>query len=465
MKRQWVLGIVLLILIFAGCKAPAGQGEQQADAQVQKEEKAEEKAEEPADESELDFDFTGGSLLSTTDIKWLTMEVGGTADEVRFNWFSTSAAAGMVEWENTQTGEIRQIEAECTPSVNREEYYVNKASVNGILPGETYRYRVGNEESWSPAYSYQAPAETGGELTFLVTSDTQLGQSSSEPRERTAERWDGVLTKITSEVPEAQFLFHLGDHVACFGSGRDYELFLDHLALYSIPLAPIVGNHDVPNIWSVEQSGYASGPYFYEHLNVPNRSKLGQTTEDSFDGNYYFIRGNVLFLIINDGCESLEEQEQYVAEIVTSHPEAKWRILAKHYPPFIGVESANPSDSQGWIADLAERYDIDLVLTGHEHAYSRTGFIDQDARLLEGYDYETGGAAENPEGVLYVTCSTSSGCLYHYAGSVQEERIVYHGQPEAPMASKIHVTDTELKLTTYVTDPWSVFDEYTIRKE
>lgn len=466
MRKLWA--IILMVTIFGstGCKRADDYKEQQIERQEGAAEEQISEAEEqaPTVEKQEEFDYTGGSLLNTTDIKWLTMEVGATVDEVRFNWFSTSAAAGMVEWVNAVTGETEKIEAECFLSVNREEYYVNKASVKGIVSGTTYKYRVGNDEAWSPVYTYQAPNDTENQLTFLVTADAQLGQSSTEEREKTAERWDGVLTKITSEVPEAQFLFHLGDHVACFGSGRDYELFLDHLALYSIPLAPIVGNHDVPNVWSVEQSGYASGPYFYEQLNVPNRSELGQTTEDSLDGNYYFIRGNTLFLVINDECGILEEHEQFVEKIVAEHPEAKWRILAKHYPAFISVGDAEPSDGEEWIAGLAEKYDIDLVLTGHEHAYARTGFINESSELLEGYDYQVGKAAENPEGVLFVTCSTSSGCLYHYLGP-EEKRIVYQGQPEVPMASRIDITDTELKLTTYTTEPWSIYDEYTIRKE
>ena len=76
-----------------------------------------------------------------------------------------------------------------------------------------------------------------------------------EEASATAERWDSVLTRLTSYVPEASFLFHLGDQVADYGSQEEYELFLEHLSLYSIPLAPVVGNHDVPNSYSLEEMG------------------------------------------------------------------------------------------------------------------------------------------------------------------------------------------------------------------
>ena len=64
---------------------------------------------------------------------------------------------------------------------------------------------------------------------------------------------------------------------------------------------------------------------------------------------------------------------------------------------------------------------------------------------------------------MYVTCGTSSGCLYH---EIEEEiRIVYQGQPGVPSAIRIDITDNELHLRTYLVDSWTVYDEYTIRKE
>ena len=80
---------------------------------------------------------------------------------------------------------------------------------------------------------------------------------------------------------------------------------------------------------------------------------------------------------------------------------------------------------------------------------------------LNDYDYASGDTVTNPEGTMYVTCGTSSGCLYH---PIEEEiRIVYQGQPEVPSAIRIDVTDTELHLRTYLADTWTVYDEYTIR--
>lgn len=142
-------------------------------------------------------------------------------------------------------------EAQTFASTTVPGYYVDKASVTGITASASYTYQVGNEDGRSPAYSYQAPADTPDSLTFLVTADAQIGQPDIEDPLETAERWDSVLHRLTSYVPEANFLFHLGDQVADFGSEEHYGFYLNHLPLYHIALAPMVGNHDVANDYTI----------------------------------------------------------------------------------------------------------------------------------------------------------------------------------------------------------------------
>ena len=71
--------------------------------------------------------------------------------------------------------------------------------------------------------------------------------------------------------------------------------------------------------------------------------------------------------------------------------------------------------------------------------------------------------AVNPEGTMYVVCGTSSGSLYQAV--TPNDQLVFQGQPEEPMALRIDLTDTDLHLRAYTVDNWTVYDEYTIRKE
>ena len=481
--RILLVGIVLLLLITLAA-VRLHRSAQTKDTPVSEPEPVTEEPQTPepeptpstdteskTDDTELDAeaqraaflpDYTSAPLLDTTSIRDLSLEVGAIADELRLNWLSPSSAAGKVQWTDTASGETKVFEAQTFASTTVPGYYVNKASVTGLTPSASYTYQVGNDDGWSPAYTYQAPADNPDELTFLVTADAQIGQSDIEDPLETAERWDSVVNRLTQYVPEANFLLHVGDQVSDFGSEEHYGLYLNHLPLYRIALAPVVGNHDVANDTTIAENGHPGGQYFYEHFNVPNRSSVGQSQYDK-DGNYYFIRNQVLFIILNSSTSQGEAaQEQYVAQVVAEHPDTTWRILAQHYSAYPGTKNTR-SNCKEYLARIAADNDIDLVLGAHDHRYSRTAFVNRDCETYNDYDYEPGDTVTNPEGTLYVTCGTSSGCLYHFPDpSVQ---IVHQEEENVPVAIRFDVTNQELHFRTYLMDSWTVCDEYTIRKE
>ncbi len=430
---------------------------------------AEETARQEQEKSSFVTDYESAPLLSTSAIRYLSLEVGGTDGEVRLNWMSPSASAGQVSWYNEESGETQNVTAQCSASQTVPGYYVNKATVEGLEAGKTYTYQVGNDAGgWSPTYRYTVPeGDTSEGFTFLVTSDAEIGQDEKNEMQVTVDDWDKVLTRLTSYVPEAQFLVHTGDQVSKFGDAEEYAGFLDHLALYKIPLVPVTGNHDVANSDMIEELGYGGGPYFYEHFNVPNRSEEYGMSEYDKDGDYYFIRGNALFIVLNSlTAQATDIHEEYVPKVIAEHPDTKWRIIIQHYPAYSSVERYQ-KNMDSWmrfsLGYICEDNDIDLVLTGHDSVYSRSAFTNRRCESYADYDYTSGGTAVNPEGTMFVTCGTSSGSLYQAA--TPNENLVFQGQPEEPMALRIDLTDTDLHLRAYTVDNWTVYDEYTIRKE
>jgi hypothetical protein len=153
-----------------------------------------------------------------------------------------------------------------------------------------------------------------------------------------------------------------------------------------------------------------------------------------------------------------------VDQACAANPDAKWKIILVHQSGYSSVEKYQ-FESENCVEHytyLAETYDIDLFLSGHDHAYTRTALMNAFCEPLSQYDYTSGGVLSNPEGAMYVNCSTASGCSYqplfsNYAAVVQH-------QPEVPTAMQVEVTDTTLKLTSYLVDSWEVFDEITLEK-
>lgn len=411
-----------------------------------------------AQRASFETDYTSAPLLNTTSIKYLTMEQGGQPGEVNFNWFSPSGSKGKVVLYNAASGESRTFDAKTAASATEPGFYYNKAAVTGLQENTTYTYKVGNDGGWSPEYSFTTQ-NFSGDFSFMVTSDAQIGQSEMEETQVTIDRWDRVVTRIRRYIPDSAFLVHLGDQVAAYNEPEHYSGFFDHLGLYQIPLVPIVGNHDV-DCWD---SG--GGPWFYERYNVPNRSAIGCNWADT-DGDYWFRYGNTLFMVLNSSTVYGDDvHAEFVDQVCAANPDVKWKIILEHYPAYSSVEKYQ-SSCEGYRDDFAwlgENYDIDLFLSGHDHAYTRTAMINGLCETLNDYPYESGTVLKNPEGTLYVTCGTASGCIYQPI--TENYAAVFQGQPEVPTAIRVDVTDTTLKLTTYLMDSWQVYDEYTLEKD
>lgn len=406
-------------------------------------------------------DYTSAPLLNTTGIQYLSIQVGNTQTELNFTWHSKSSAAGKVVWTNQDTQETKSFTASVAASSTNPGYYVNRATVTGLTPNTNYSYQVGNDAAWSPSYTYKSPAFEDN-FTFVVTADAQIGRYE-ESRDKDIEMWDKAVTRIKKNIPESSFLIHAGDQVETGYSLEDYAGFEDHLALYSMALAPVVGNHDV-----MPEETVNPGPFFYEHFTVPNRSTVGVRYGDT-DGDYWFRYGDVLFLVLNTsalGDNDIHMEGGFVQDAIAKNQDAKWRIVVGHYPAFSSAEKyqgVSNSLRGDWIY-MAQNYDIDLFLSGHDHSYTRSILVDEDGEPLYDYDYSSGATLKNPEGALYVTIGTASGCMYtpsdhdNYAAAVQ-------GQPEQPMALRVDVTENKLTMTAYLLDTWEVYDSYTIQKD
>lgn len=158
-----------------------------------------------------------------------------------------------------------------------------------------------------------------------------------------------------------------------------------------------------------------------------------------------------------------------------------------------------------------EKYGVDAVLTGHDHAYSRSKFLsgnqtektvtytgdEFDEMLDKDIDYtgegtltvapgnikadttdesektylsyltsvmdadritETGEYVVDPKGILYLTASSSSGSKYYDLVSRQQSYIASRWQEDVPTYSLIDVTETTMTINTYRTDNDSAID-------
>ena len=283
----------------------------------------------------------------------------------------------------------------------------------------------------------------------------------------------------------------------------EYSGYLRPDILKELPVATTVGNHDADN------------PNYTYHINTPNSSELG--SNNIVGGDYYFTYGDVLFIMLNTQGTKVEEHKKFIQETVAANPDCKWRIVTLHQDIYGSAGHSNEPEIANLRYDLVPAFqenDIDVVLSGHDHAYSRSKMMltakktfeytddefdemldkDLDAgenpkglttapgnlptatedskekELEQAYlDYLTSimdaDTVVNPKGILYVTANSASGSKFYDLVPREQTYVASRWQGDAPTYSVVEVNDNTFKLDTYRTDTDDKIDTFTIRKK
>lgn len=448
MKKTYLalLGLCLGIGLLGGCGKKEEAPEEETPAVEADDE--EEAPPAPGEENWGTAPEYSVPMITTTPIRYLSVNVGATAEEVSLVWYSPSKEAGQVSWTRAEDENFEDpmvFSASVSPSKVTDGYYVNRVTVTGLLPETEYLYQVGNEAAMSPAYYYTTPPFSDT-FRFTAVGDIQIGKPVDE-LDWQKNNWHRLLNKVKYHFPDTSFLVSLGDQVNDYDDGEQYNAILNQGVLYSLSLAPVKGNHDV------------GGPQYSEHFMLPNQSSLG-TCDDEGDGDYWFTRGNALFMVLDTmDAAKWGEHERFIESAVEANPDAGWRIVFSHFSPYNGYESylENAQNLRPYFLSFTEKYDIDLVMCGHDHAYVRTYFVKGDGSYKE---YES--PAVNPEGTMYLTLSSSSGSLYRRPVSQNEAAV--SSKRDTPEVTDVQITSDSLKVSTYNAETWEVTDEFEIQK-
>lgn len=389
------------------------------------------------------------TLITSSSIRYLSVTAGPLVSEANLTWFSPSEIAGQVFWttaDDTDFANASVFDASSSASEEVDGYYINRAKVTDLTSGTDYLYRVGEGDNLSPSYTFHAP-EDSDTLRFTAIGDPQLGKPLDQ-LDSQKNIWHKVLNKIKYHFPDSSLLVSLGDQVNNYDAQEAYAALLDQGVLYSMELAPVKGNH--------EQGGHQ----YSEHFTLPNLSTRG-TCDDDGDGDYWFVRGNTLFMILDVIDEAKwGEHEQFIADTCAANPDVKWRIVCSHYSPYNSYQDylENAKRIRPYYLSFTSKYDIDLVMCGHDHSYMRSNFIQADGSYKE---YES--PAVNPEGTMYLTLSSSSGSLFHNPTAQNEAAVAK--KLKKPQVTDIQITDNSLKVKTYEAESWEVVDEFEIQKQ
>ncbi|WCZ38777.1 fibronectin type III domain-containing protein [Corynebacterium jeddahense] len=405
-----------------------------------------------------------------TRISRIVLGVGSDATEANLAWQSKRSGAQYVQyWPANDPDSVTEIESTPGP-YNAAFFYPHQATMTGLQPETQYIYRVGNDRrGWSEKRTFTTGADSDT-WNFLAMADVQIGVDT-KIREQAA-AWNKAVNVATGEHPESAFIMLLGDQIEGWGAPvAQLEAFTAPEKLQQYRLAVMKGNHET----------YAPDSHFRDTYFLPN--------EVGSSANYFFNYNNVLFIGLDgnrSSSEDINSHAKFVNDtIANSGAEADWVVVGIHQAPFSQGKHYTDSDVVRLRNELTPKLSeagVDLVLSGHDHIYTRTHLMNGFNPVIPEGASKSGDVLIPEDGeVLYVTSTTATGGKYYdfqdkYGDThpnIREERArdLAHDstarwrQDYNPDYTNIEVSPTELKLTTYNINTPYVVDQVTLKKK
>ena len=259
-----------------------------------------------------------------------------------------------------------------------EDTFYSSALLAGLRPGTTYHYSVTNEgKTWTPDATFTTAAAGRPDFRFTAFGDQAASPFTAAP-----------MVQLVSALGPA---FHLvaGDLAYATPNGLDipditgfdpgqwdkYLRMISGNGAQSIPWQASVGAHEVEPLDDHGYAGFVTRlPQCYD---LTSGSPVVHT----------FTYGNVAFVHLDGNDLSAQET---INNGYTAGAQTVWlrRTLAGYRSSGSGIDfivvvcncccysSNTQHGSDGGLRDvwgpLFDRYQVDLVLSGHVHAYERT---------------------------------------------------------------------------------------------
>jgi hypothetical protein len=348
-------------------------------------------------------------------------------------------------------------------------YFFQHATVTDLWPDTGYVYRVGSESAgWSDVFEFRTLPRFGP-FDFLVVADPQIGASGDNASD--GEGWAHTLDVAERTYPDAAFVLSAGDQIDTSGDieamADEYTQLLAPPQLTSLPVAPVIGNHD------------EGSDLYKQHWNVANQSEtVGiADSEGNAGGNSWFRYRDVLLIALNSNNMDNAAHLDYVAQIQREHRDARWVLVSFHHSVFSSADHAMDEDVIERRRVLPAGFSelgVDLVLMGHDHHFTRSYLMNVtrdgdgdgvDDNVLS--DFETAGTVRGRVvagrgDVLYLTCNSCSGSKYYETDTENVDSFYWVDRDEQrhhPNLTRVRVGRDTLRLVTLDVTDGHIVDE------
>lgn len=326
------------------------------------------------------------------------------------------------------------------------EVYHHSAIMNGLKANTLYVYRVGGDSEWSEWNQFRTARDTVTPFKFVFLGD---------PQDNIKEHCSRVFREAYKTAPDAAFWLIPGDLTA-EPYDHLYEEFFNAggFIFATTPTIFTADNHDngllIEDGIIVQDStgrklktGLVSTMYL-EHFTLPENGLPGFE-----ETSYYLDYQGARFIIINVfDSKKLAEQAVWVENLLANNPN-KWTVVSFHKPFYSAGRDRDNQGTRNAFLPIFDKYNVDLVLTGHDHAYARSYKLKNGARV-----------ADNEKGTVYVV-SVSGPKMYSVNSNY--DHIMAKTGGNVQLFQVISIEGKELSYKSY-TVTGSLYDSFNLVK-
>ncbi|WP_316769811.1 FN3 domain-containing metallophosphoesterase family protein [Pedobacter frigiditerrae] len=291
-------------------------------------------------------------------------------NEMTILWLTNKVAAGWVEFGEDINKLDQKAYGKSALGLKAANSKLNCVTINGLLPGKTYYYRIYSKEikdfqPYKLTYGNTVNSETESfintdiskkEVSFLMLNDIH-DRPKSIP-----------LLLDLDKGNKNDFIFFNGD---IFDYQTDEQQIIDHMLKPCVdsfakqtPFIYVRGNHETRGKFAREF------PQYYKHVGHaaftlgPVRFVIIDTGEDKEDAHPVYAG-------IVDFDQYRIEQAEWLKQEISSKEfrKAPFRVVLMHIPPRFSGDAHGPKHCTEVFEPLLNAGKVDLVLSGHTHKY------------------------------------------------------------------------------------------------
>jgi len=354
-----------------------------------------------------------------------------TSESVLIHWRTVTPTASRIRFGENALNQVAQ-------DTNKVIDHVLKLS--GLKTNKTYSYSISDGKGGK----FHTKPKAGDPASVRIWALGDFGFVTPNQ--------NAVISSIknyTADKPIDAWIW-LGDNAYNNGKDEEYQKyvfdvyqadFFPNLALYPSP-----GNHDYSG-----KHDPTIPPYF-KIFSMPSEGQSGGVASHS--ESYYSVDYGSLHLISidtelrdaagNQVMDGKGDQYDWLAKDLASN-RLPFTIVYFHKPPYSkgSHDSDTESDMKNMrekVNPLFEKFNVDIVLSGHSHVYERTKPLRGHWGLNDSFDAAVHVVAKEKSPNQYVVDKKGQGVIYIVAGSGSK---LGGREPGFPLKSAVY-TNTEI---------------------